>query len=154
MVSRSGWHRNRGVFICSRGPSLCLSAAAMAALPLCQDLRSEGQEGTGSVRFVSVPHFSKIVRFGSVRFGQSFVPVRRGSACVFGLVVARSGSVRFVSTSGSGIKRFGSVWSGRFGSVSYSFLEGEPGPPTRERRDEALLSRPSRIRGVETPSRI
>ena len=55
------------------------------------------QEGTGSVWFVSAPDFSKINRFGSVRFGQLFVPVRCGSACVFrtwhGSV--RFGSVRF-----------------------------------------------------------
>ena len=30
------------------------------------------QEGTGSVRFVSVPYFSKSHRFGSVRFGNCF----------------------------------------------------------------------------------
>ena len=85
------------------------------------------QEGTGSVRFVSVPDFSKINRFGSVRFGKLFVPVRRGSACVFR---TRRGSVRFGSV------RFrvrfrpvpelnGSVRPirfGRFGSV-YSFLD-------------------------------
>ena len=52
------------------------------------------QEGTGPVRFVSVPDFSKIHRFGSVRFGQTSFPVRRGSAGVFG---TRRGSVRFGS---------------------------------------------------------
>ena len=52
------------------------------------------QEGTDSVRFVLVPDFSKIHRFRSVRFGQLFVPVRRGSACVFR---RRRGSVRFGS---------------------------------------------------------
>ena len=52
------------------------------------------QEGTGSVRFISVPDFSKIVRFGSVRFGKLHFPVRRGSACVFR---TRRGSVQFGS---------------------------------------------------------
>ena len=67
------------------------------------------QEGTGSVRFVSVPDFSKnprlfgsirfgSVRFGSVRFGKLYFPIRRGSACVFW---TRRGSVDPV--------RFGSV---------------------------------------------
>ena len=71
------------------------------------------QEGTGSVRFVSVLDFSKIHRFGSVRFGSvRFGSVRFGSGkqipgstlrpAFFGRVVARSGSVRFVSASGSG----------------------------------------------------
>ena len=51
------------------------------------------QEGTGSVRLVSVPDFSKFI--GSVRFGSessfSRFPIRRGSACVlFGRVVAWS----------------------------------------------------------------
>ena len=52
-------------------------------------------EGTGSVRFVSVPDFSKINRSGSVRFHVRFRPVPE-----------LNGSVRF----------------GRFGSVSSSFL--------------------------------
>ena len=65
------------------------------------------QEGTGSVRFVSVPDFSKIHRFGSVRFGKSCFPVRRGTACVFRTRRGSgwSGSVRF---------GFGSAGSIRF----------------------------------------
>ena len=82
------------------------------------------QEGTGSVRFVSVPDFSKMNRFGSVRLGILVSPVRRGSACAF---QTRRGSVRFGSVprpvpAGSGIERFGSVRLGRSGSVSYFFL--------------------------------
>ena len=99
------------------------------------------QEGTGSVRFVSVPDFSTINWFGSVRFGQIFVPVRRGSAAFFERVVARSGSVRFVSASSSGrfrnsTVRFGSVRFSRFGSVSYSFLIRRS---SEERDDRQLL---------------
>ena len=41
------------------------------------------QEGTGLVRFVSVPLLSKTHRFGVVRFGKQLFLVRRGSACVF-----------------------------------------------------------------------
>ena len=85
------------------------------------------QEGTSSVRFVSVPNFSTIhrfgsVRFGSVRFGKYIFPVRRGSACIFRTFRSsvRFGSVRFrvrfwpvpelhISV------RFGSVWSVRCG---------------------------------------
>ena len=52
------------------------------------------QEGTGLVRFVSVPDSSKMNRFGSVRFGNLCFPVRRGSACVFR---KRRGSVSFGS---------------------------------------------------------
>ena len=84
------------------------------------------KEGTGLVRFVWVPDFSKIIRFGSVRFGQLHFPVRRGSACVFR---TRRGSVRFGSVRFrvrfrpvpelNGSVRFGSAG---FGSVSYSFL--------------------------------
>ena len=82
------------------------------------------QEGVGSVRFVSVPDFSEINRFGSVRFGKQCFPVRCGSACVFR---TRRGSVRFDSflrpvPAGSRIIRFCSVRFGQFGSVSYSFL--------------------------------
>ena len=62
--------------------------------------------------------FRKLI--GSVRFGSDnsisrFDVVR---PAFFGRVVARSGSVRFVSVSGSGrfqIKQFGSVWLFRFG---------------------------------------
>ena len=46
------------------------------------------------VRFGSVPDFSTIHRFGSVRFGQFVFPFRRDSACVFR---TRRGSVRFGS---------------------------------------------------------
>ena len=75
------------------------------------------QEGTGSVRFDSVPELSNIHRFSSVRFGKSIFPVRRGSACVFR---TRSGPVRFGSVprpvpAGSRITRFGSVRPVRFG---------------------------------------
>ena len=85
------------------------------------------QEGAGSVRFVSVPDFSKINRFGSVRFGKISFPARRCSACVFGRVVARSGSVLFLIPrpvpAGSRIKPFGSVRPIRFGSAdSVRFL--------------------------------
>ena len=38
---------------------------------------SETQEGTSSVRFASVLDFSKTHRFGSVRFGNLFVPVMK-----------------------------------------------------------------------------
>ena len=72
--------------------------------------------------------FRKLI--GSVRFGSEmyFSPVRRGLACIFR---TRRGSVRFGSVprpvpAGSGIKRFGSVRFGRFGSVSHSFLSLVP----------------------------
>ena len=70
----------------------CRSHAAHARMifVLCYIM----QEGHGSVRFVSVPAFSKINRFGSVRFGNVFVPVRRSSACIFR---THRGSVRFGS---------------------------------------------------------
>ena len=79
--------------------------------------RFPDQEGTGSVRFVSVPDFSKIVRFGSVRFGNLVFPVRRGSACGF---QTRRGSVRFDSVprpvpAGFRIIQFGQVRPVRFG---------------------------------------
>ena len=74
-----------------------------------------------SVRFVSVPEFSKVYRFDSVRFEQMFFPLRRGSACVFR---TSRGSVRFDSV------RFrvrfrpvpelnGSVWFGSASSVRF-----------------------------------
>ena len=80
------------------------------------------QERTSSVRFVSVPDFSKINWFGSVR------KIRFPGSKLFGLRfsdVSWLGPVRFGSfprqvPAGSGIKRFGSVRFGRFGSVSYS----------------------------------
>ena len=74
-----------------------------------------------SVRLVSVPDFSKIHRFDSVRFGQFIFPDRRGSACVFR---TRSGSVWFGSVQCrvrfrpvpelNGSVRFGSAGSVRF----------------------------------------
>ena len=77
------------------------------------------QEGTGSVRFVSIPDFSsKIHRFGSVRLGQVIFPVRHGSACAFR---TRRGSVRFGSIRRVRFrpvpKLSGSVRFGRFGTV-------------------------------------
>ena len=73
----------------------------------------KGQEGTGSVRFVSVPDSSRKL-IGSVRFGSDkcvslFDAVR---PALSGRVVALSGSVPRPAPAGSGIKRFGSV---RFG---------------------------------------
>ena len=47
---------------------------------MCQTARWPDQEGAGSVRFVSVPDFEKIERFGSVRpvrFGYLFLPARQ-----------------------------------------------------------------------------
>ena len=78
------------------------------------------REGTGSVRFVSVPDFSKIDRFGSVRNYVSWFDAVRPAFS--GRVVARSGLVRFTSfpcpvPAGSRIKQFGSVRPVRFGSV-------------------------------------
>ena len=89
--------------------------------------------------FVSVPDFSNIHRFGSVRFGSvRFGSVRFGSEqylsrfdvvrpAFFGRVVAGSSSVRFVSASGSGrflnlngSVRFGSADSVRFLTPSRS----------------------------------
>ena len=84
------------------------------------------QEGTGSIRFVSVPDFSKVHRFGSVGFGNLFVPVRCGSACVFRSrrVSVRFGSVRFrvrfrPVPEFIGSVRFGSVRFGSTGSVRF-----------------------------------
>ena len=82
--------------------------------------------------------FLEIHRFGSVRFGKLHFPVRRGSACVFR---TRSGSVRFGSV------RFRvrfrpvpelncSVRLGRFGSVSYSFLNDSPTALQRVSRNQ------------------
>ena len=107
--------------------------------------RPRVQEGTGSVRVVSVPDFSKSLRFGPVRFGKLFVPVRRGSACVFR---TRRGSVRFGSIrfrlrfpAGSGIKRFGSV---RFGSVLCSFVI-VPSTPPEPHKTNYILHATSRL---------
>ena len=82
------------------------------------------QEGAGSVRFVSVPDFSKVHRFGSVRFGSDNSVSRFDTVrpALFGRVVARSGSVRFGSASGSGRIQNQTVRLGpvRFGSASGS----------------------------------
>ena len=84
----------------------------------------ERQEGTGSVRFVSVPDCSKINRFGSVRKlicpGSTLFGLRFSDASWLGPV--RFGSFPRPVPAGSGIKRLGSVRLCRFGSVSYSFL--------------------------------
>ena len=95
------------------------------------------QEGTGSVRFVSVLDFSKIHRFGSVRFGSvRFGSVRFGktnsrfdaSACVFRTCrgSVRFGSVRFrvwfrPVPEFNSLIRLDSVRPVRFGFL-YSFL--------------------------------
>ena len=91
----------------------------------CASFPLEVQEGTGSLRFVSVlDFFSKINRFwagsvrknvfpGSTRFGLLF-RIHRGSV--------RFGSVPRPVPAGSRIQRFGSVRFGRFSSVSYFFL--------------------------------
>ena len=52
----------------------------------------------GSVRFVSVPDFSKINRFDSVRFGSESYVCRFDAVrpALFGRVVVRSGSVRLL----------------------------------------------------------
>ena len=84
------------------------------------------QEGTGSVRFVSVPDFSEIHRFGSVRFGTIIFP----GSMRFGLRFSDAwwlGPVRFCSVlrsvpAVSEIQRIGSVRFGRSGSISYFFL--------------------------------
>ena len=72
--------------------------------------RSLPQEGTGSVRFVSVRFVLKIKRFGSVRFGNKHFPgSTRFGQRFFARVVARFGSVPRPVPAGSEIKRFGSV---------------------------------------------
>ena len=93
------------------------------------------QEGTGSVRFVSVPDF----RFerSSVRFGyvcELRFPVRLDSACVFGTrrsVPEIHGSVRF-----------GSVRFGRIGSVSSSLLQFlyDYADPSKLWNDQTILN--------------
>ena len=78
------------------------------------------QEGACSIRFVSVPCFSRINRFGSVRFGSETLC---SGSTQFGLLFSDAswlGPVRFGSVprpvpAGSGIKRFGSVRPVRFG---------------------------------------
>ena len=81
-------------------------------------LLTTGRNRFDSFRFRTVRQF-----IGSVRFRKIHLPVQRGSAWAF---QARQwlGPVRFGSfprpvSAGSGIKRFGSVQFGRFGSVSY-----------------------------------
>ena len=86
------------------------------------------QEGTGSVRFVSVPSFLQNHSFGSVWFGTYFFLFDAVRPALFEHVMVRPGSVRFGSAFGSGqfrnqTVRFGSVRFGRFDSVSYSFLK-------------------------------
>ena len=80
-----------------------------------------------TVRFDSFRFQTFRKSIGSVRFGILFLPVRRGSACVFrtrrGSI--RFGSVRFRVWFRPVPKLNGSVRPvrfGRFGSVSYSFL--------------------------------
>ena len=75
-------------------PTVVLVLLALLLLAIVSTVTIIIQEGTGSVRFVSVPDFSKIYQFGSVRFGHLHFPVRRGSACAFR---PRRGSVRFGS---------------------------------------------------------
>ena len=74
------------------------------------------QKGTGSVRFVSIPDFSKVHRLGSVWFRKACFPVRRGSPCAFA-DPSWLGSVRFVSVSGSGRFQNSTVRFGSAGSV-------------------------------------
>ena len=74
-----------------------------------------------SVRLVSVPVFSTINRFGSVRVGNLVFPVRRGSAFVVRGSV-RFGSVCFRVRFRQVAELNGWVRFGRFGSVSCFFL--------------------------------
>ena len=84
------------------------------------------REGTGSVRFVSVPDFSNTYRFGSVRknniLGSTRFGLRFWDSSWLGLV--RFGSFPRPVPAGSEIKRFGSV---RFGRVGSFLLLGLPG---------------------------
>ena len=80
----------------------------------CASFPLEVQEGNrfGSIRFGS----GLSVRFGLVRFGKMYVPVRRDSACIFR---THRGSVWFGSVprpvlAGSRRQLFGSVRFGRF----------------------------------------
>ena len=84
------------------------------------------QEGARSVQFVAVADFSKIYRFGSVRFGSENYLSRFDAIrpAFFGRVVARSGSVRFGSVprpvpAGSRLIWFGSV---RFGPYMIMYI--------------------------------
>ena len=100
---------------------------------MCAEDRCIDQEGTGSVRFVSVLDFSNkySVRFGSVRKIR-FDAVR---PALFGRVVARSGSVRFCVRFRpvpklNGSVRFGSAGSVRLVRFGFLFLPDrcrEPG---------------------------
>ena len=71
------------------------AAPSRHAVRLCQ-------EGTGSVRFVSVPDFSTNHRFRSFRGGNFFSRFDAVRPAFFGCVVDRSGSVRLGSGCGSG----------------------------------------------------
>ena len=108
------------------------SSRGLAPTRLCRISESESRFGIGKsrkepARFDSFRfrNFRKVIvafRFGSV--WQLFIPVRCSSACVFrtrnGSV--RFGSVRFRVRFGPLPKSTSSVRFGRFGSVSYSFL--------------------------------
>ena len=99
---------------------------AGVASPLLEPNMPSMQSGTGSVRFVLVPDFSKINRFGSVRFGSVRKLFFPGSTR-FGLRFSDAawlGPVRFglfprPVPAGSRITWFVSV---RFGSVRFGFL--------------------------------
>ena len=93
------------VYVCILRYTTSISSTASGQGPAkLPDLLAQCQEGTGSVRFVSVPDFSTFHRFGSVRFGSENFVSRSDAVrpAFFGRVVARSASVRFVSASGSG----------------------------------------------------
>ena len=106
----------------------------------CLAVRCSARLGAGRWWATGPAHLRKeLVRFdsfrfrvfriliGSVRFGKT---TQCSGSTRFGLRfsdASRLGPVRFGSfpcsvPAGSEIKRFGSVWFGRFGSVSYSFL--------------------------------
>ena len=82
---------------------------------------SSFQEGTGSVRFVSVPDFSTIHRLGSVRTiicsGSTRFGPRFSDASWVGPV--RFGSFRRLVLAGSRITRFGSVRPIRYGFLLF-----------------------------------
>ena len=73
----------------------------------------------GSVRFGSVPDFSKDIRFGSVWFGNSFFRFDAVRPALFIRVVARSGSVRFRIRSRLVLEFIDSVRFGSAGSVRF-----------------------------------
>ena len=93
-------------------------------LPLDKQTQATGRNRFGSIRFGSGLFENSSVRFGSVQKtifpGSTRVGLRFSDASWLGPV--RFGSVPHPVPAGSRIKRFGSVWFGRFGSVSYSFL--------------------------------